>query len=120
VRAFGRERVHWAMMMGAFLVGIPLFFEIGFVLLIPLVFIVARRSGVPLFKIGMPMLASLSVMHGLVPPHPGPLWPSASSAPTSARPSSTACWWACRPSSSPARCSVPSSRATSTSSPRRN
>ncbi len=73
VRAFGRERVHWAMMMGAFLVGIPLFFEIGFVLLIPLVFIVARRSGVPLFKIGMPMLASLSVMHGLVPPHPGPL-----------------------------------------------
>ncbi|KAF1048449.1 MAG: High-affinity gluconate transporter [Herbaspirillum frisingense] len=73
VRAFGRERVHWAMMMGAFLVGIPLFFEIGFVLLIPLVFIVARRSGVPLFKIGIPMLASLSVMHGLVPPHPGPL-----------------------------------------------
>jgi len=42
-------------------------------LLIPLVFIVSRRSGVPLFKIGMPMLASLSVMHGLVPPHPGPL-----------------------------------------------
>src|SRR5450830_238429 len=60
-------------LIGAFLVGIPLFFEIGFVLLIPLVFIVARRSGVPLFKIGMPMLASLSVMHGLVPPHPGPL-----------------------------------------------
>ncbi|WP_211451413.1 GntP family permease [Collimonas antrihumi] len=73
VRAFGKDRVHWAMMIGAFLVGIPLFFEIGFVLLIPLVFIVARRSGVPLFKIGMPMLASLSVMHGLVPPHPGPL-----------------------------------------------
>ncbi|WP_211461342.1 GntP family permease [Collimonas silvisoli] len=73
VRAFGRERVHWAMMIGAFLVGIPLFFEIGFVLLIPLVFIVSRRSGMPLFKIGMPMLASLSVMHGLVPPHPGPL-----------------------------------------------
>jgi len=73
VKAFGRERVHWAMMMGAFLVGIPLFFEIGFVLLIPLVFIVARRSGLPVFKIGIPMLASLSVMHGLVPPHPGPL-----------------------------------------------
>jgi GntP family gluconate:H+ symporter len=73
VRSFGKQRVHWAMMLGAFLVGIPLFFEIGFVLLIPLVFIVARRSGMPLFKIGMPMLASLSVMHGLVPPHPGPL-----------------------------------------------
>ena len=73
VRAFGKQRVHWAMMIGAFLVGIPLFFEIGFVLLIPLVLIVARRSGVPLLKIGIPMLASLSVMHGLVPPHPGPL-----------------------------------------------
>ncbi|MDB5989411.1 MAG: permease DsdX [Herbaspirillum sp.] len=73
IDAFGKPRVHWAMMLAAFLVGIPLFFEIGFVLLIPLVFIVARRSGVPIFKIGMPMLASLSVMHGLVPPHPGPM-----------------------------------------------
>jgi GntP family gluconate:H+ symporter len=73
IGAFGKSKVHWAMMLGAFLVGIPLFFEIGFVLLIPLVFIVARRSGMPVFKIGMPMLASLSVMHGLVPPHPGPL-----------------------------------------------
>ncbi|MDB5777212.1 MAG: permease DsdX [Herbaspirillum sp.] len=73
IGTFGKSKVHWAMMLGAFLVGIPLFFEIGFVLLIPLVFIVARRSGMPVFKIGMPMLASLSVMHGLVPPHPGPL-----------------------------------------------
>lgn len=61
------------MMFSAFLVGIPLFFEIGFVLLIPLVFIVARRSGVSLVKIGIPLLAGLSVVHGLVPPHPGPL-----------------------------------------------
>lgn len=73
IGAFGKSRVHWAMTAAAFLVGIPLFFEIGFVLLIPLVFIVARRSGMPLMSIGMPMLASLSVMHGLVPPHPGPM-----------------------------------------------
>jgi GntP family gluconate:H+ symporter len=73
VGAFGRERVQWAMMCAAFLVGIPLFFEIGFVLLIPLVFIVARRTGVPLIKVGVPLLAGLSVVHGLVPPHPGPL-----------------------------------------------
>lgn len=73
VDAFGRERVHWAMMFAAFLVGIPLFFEIGFVLLIPLVFIVARRTGVSLIRIGIPLLAGLSVVHGLVPPHPGPL-----------------------------------------------
>jgi gluconate:H+ symporter, GntP family len=73
VNAFGQKRVHWAMMIAAFLVGIPLFFEIGFVLLIPLVFIVARRTGVPLVKVGIPLLAGLSVVHGLVPPHPGPL-----------------------------------------------
>lgn len=73
VNAFGKERVHWAMMFAAFLVGIPLFFEIGFVLLIPLVFIVAKRTGVSLIKIGIPLLAGLSVVHGLVPPHPGPL-----------------------------------------------
>ena len=73
VNAFGKQRVHWAMMIAAFLVGIPLFFEIGFVLLIPLVFIVARRTGVPLLKVGIPLLAGLSVVHGLVPPHPGPL-----------------------------------------------
>jgi len=73
VNAFGEKRVHWAMMIAAFLVGIPLFFEIGFVLLIPLVFIVARHTGVPLVKVGIPLLAGLSVVHGLVPPHPGPL-----------------------------------------------
>jgi len=73
VNAFGKERVHWAMMCAAFLVGIPLFFEIGFVLLIPLVFIVAKRTGVSLIKIGIPLLAGLSVVHGLIPPHPGPL-----------------------------------------------
>lgn len=73
VNAFGPQRVHWAMMISAFLVGIPLFFEIGFVLLIPLVFIVARRTGVPLVKVGLPLLAGLSVVHGLIPPHPGPL-----------------------------------------------
>ena len=73
IRAFGKKNVHWAMMFAAFLVGIPLFFEIGFVLLIPLVFIVARRTGVSIIKIGIPLLAGLSAVHGLVPPHPGPL-----------------------------------------------
>lgn len=73
IQAFGKQRVHWAMMLAAFLVGIPLFFEIGFILLVPLVFIVARRSGVSLIKIGIPLLAGLSAVHGLVPPHPGPL-----------------------------------------------
>ncbi len=73
IRVFGKQKVHWAMMFAAFLVGIPLFFEIGFVLLIPLVYIVARRTGVSIVKIGIPLLAGLSAVHGLVPPHPGPL-----------------------------------------------
>jgi GntP family gluconate:H+ symporter len=70
---FGKDNVHWAMMFVAFIVGIPLFFEIGFVLLMPLVFIMAKRVDMPLVKIAIPLLAGLSVVHGLVPPHPGPL-----------------------------------------------
>jgi GntP family gluconate:H+ symporter len=73
VGAFGERRIHWAMMVVAFLVGIPLFFEVGFVLLIPLIFTVAKRVNVPLLKIGIPLMAGLSVVHGLVPPHPAPL-----------------------------------------------
>ena len=55
------------------LIGLPMFFEIGLVLLMPVIFLVARRSGLSLIKVGIPALAGLSVMHGLVPPHPGPL-----------------------------------------------
>jgi gluconate:H+ symporter, GntP family len=63
----------WAMVAAAALIGLPLFFEIGVVLLVPVVLLVASRSDVPLMKIGIPALAGLSVLHGLVPPHPGPL-----------------------------------------------
>ncbi len=57
-------------MFVAFIVGIPVFFQVGFVLLIPLVFTIARRSGLSLVKIGIPLVAGLSVVHGMVPPHP--------------------------------------------------
>ena len=57
----------------AALIGLPLFFEVGVVLLVPIVLLVARRTDVPLLRIGIPALAGLSVLHGLVPPHPGPL-----------------------------------------------
>ena len=67
---FGERRVHWAIMFVAFIVGIPVFFQVGFVLLIPLVFTVARRTGMSLVKIGIPLVAGLSVVHGMVPPHP--------------------------------------------------
>ncbi|QTE29295.1 GntP family permease [Pengzhenrongella sicca] len=63
----------WAMALVGALIGLPMFFEIGLVLLIPIILVVARRSGLPLMRIGLPALAGLSVMHGLVPPHPGPL-----------------------------------------------
>ena len=63
----------WAMALVGALIGLPMFFEIGLVLLIPVILLVSRRSGLPLMRIGIPALAGLSVMHGLVPPHPGPL-----------------------------------------------
>src|SRR5258707_12069245 len=67
---FGVRRVHWAIMFVGFIVGIPVFFQVGFVLLIPLVFTIARRTGLSLVKIGIPLVAGLSVVHGMMPPHP--------------------------------------------------
>jgi GntP family gluconate:H+ symporter len=67
---FGERRVHWAIMCVAFIVGIPVFFQVGFVLLVPLVFTIARRTGMSLVMIGLPLVAGLSVVHGMVPPHP--------------------------------------------------
>jgi GntP family gluconate:H+ symporter len=67
---FGERRVHWAIMLVAFIVGIPVFFQVGFVLLVPLVFTIARRTGMSLVKIGIPLVAGLSVVHGMLPPHP--------------------------------------------------
>ena len=70
IRAFGEQRVHWAITVVAFIVGIPVFFQVGFVLLVPLVFTIARRTGMSLVRIGIPLVAGLSVVHGMLPPHP--------------------------------------------------
>jgi GntP family gluconate:H+ symporter len=70
IALFGERRVHWAIMIVAFIVGTPVFFQVGFVLLIPLVFTIGRRTGLSLVKIGIPLVAGLSVVHGLLPPHP--------------------------------------------------
>ncbi|WP_144162584.1 GntP family permease [Paraburkholderia sp. BCC1885] len=67
---FGEKHIHWAMMLVAIIVGLPVFFEVGFVLLIPIAFNVAKRTGKSLLLIGLPMIAGLSVVHGLIPPHP--------------------------------------------------
>ncbi len=71
-RASGRA-MPWAMVLIASVIGLPLFFEVGIVLLIPVVLMVAKRGNYSLMRIGIPALAGLSVMHGLIPPHPGPL-----------------------------------------------
>lgn len=63
----------WTMALVGAVIGLPMFFEIGLVLLMPVIILVARRSGQPLIRIAIPTLAGLSAMHGLVPPHPGPL-----------------------------------------------
>ncbi|MFM0038570.1 GntP family permease [Paraburkholderia strydomiana] len=67
---FGEKHIHWAMMVVAIIVGLPVFFEVGFVLLIPIAFNVAKRTNKSLLLVGLPMVAGLSVVHGLLPPHP--------------------------------------------------
>src|SRR3954451_5997142 len=69
----GPRLLPWAMALVAVIVGLPMFFEIGLVLLLPVIVLVTRRSGLPLMRIAIPALAGLSVLHGLIPPHPGPL-----------------------------------------------
>lgn len=73
IRVLGERRLHWTMVIVAFIVGIPVFFSVGFVLLVPILFTIARETKTPLLHLGIPMLAGLSSAHGFVPPHPGPM-----------------------------------------------
>ncbi len=72
VFVFGLKHIQWAFVLTGFIIGIPMFYSVGFVVLIPLVFTVAASTGLPLIYVGLPMLASLSVTHGFLPPHPAP------------------------------------------------
>ena len=67
------QRLPWALALIAFVIGIPLFFEVGVVILLPVIMLAARRANLPVILLGIPALAGLSALHGLVPPHPGPL-----------------------------------------------
>ena len=73
IAVLGPTRTHWSMMLVALVVGIPVFFAVGLVLLMPILFTVARETKTPLMWLALPMLAGLSVAHGLLPPHPGPM-----------------------------------------------
>ncbi|MFL5728449.1 MAG: gluconate:H+ symporter [Cytophagaceae bacterium] len=72
IQSFGEKRIRWAMILTGFIVGLPMFYTAAFVVLIPLVFAVAISSKLSPLYIGIPTAASLSVMHGFLPPHPGP------------------------------------------------
>ena len=72
IKAFGKKHIQWAIVLTGFLIGIPLYYNAGFVILVPLVFSITVNSGLPLFYIAIPMAASLSTTHAFLPPHPGP------------------------------------------------
>jgi Gnt-I system high-affinity gluconate transporter len=71
---FGIKHIRWAFMVTGFLVGLPLFYSVGFMLLVPIAITVAFRNNLPAVYVGLPLLASLSVTQGYLPPHPAPLF----------------------------------------------
>ena len=73
IKSFGLKNIQWAVLVTGFLIGIPLYYNAGFVILVPLVFTLARKTGLPLLYIVIPMAASLSTTHCFLPPHPGPV-----------------------------------------------
>jgi gluconate transporter len=73
IDTFGEKKSHWAMMLVAFICGIPVFFQVGFVLLLPVIFSVAHQTKMSLVKIGLPVVAGLITVHAMVPPHPAAL-----------------------------------------------
>ncbi|MFD1337307.1 gluconate:H+ symporter [Oceanobacillus iheyensis] len=72
IHKFGEKRIQWAVVIASFIIGVALFFEVGLVLLIPIIYQIAKEIKIPLLYLGLPMTAALSVTHGFLPPHPGP------------------------------------------------
>ncbi len=72
IQLFGVKNTRMAVMLTGFIVGVTMFYSVGFVILVPLVFTVAAATGLSLISIALPMLAALSVTHGFLPPHPAP------------------------------------------------
>ncbi|MBO1513950.1 GntT/GntP/DsdX family permease [Metabacillus bambusae] len=71
IRIFGVKKLPWAMLLSGFIIGIPVFFDVGIVMLLPLVISIYRTTKQNILLIAIPVLAGLSIVHGLVPPHPG-------------------------------------------------
>lgn len=72
IQKFGVKHIRWAVMLAGFLVGLPMYYMAGFVLLVPLIFSIAASTRLPILYVGIPLIAALSVTHGFLPPHPGP------------------------------------------------
>ncbi|MCP0887626.1 gluconate:H+ symporter [Ligilactobacillus sp. WILCCON 0076] len=72
IAKFGRKRIQLAVIIASFIVGLALFFEVGLVVLLPIIFVIANELGLPLLTLAIPMAATLNVMHGFIPPHPAP------------------------------------------------
>lgn len=71
VKSLGYKKLPWAMMLSGFIIGIPVFFEVGIVILLPLVISIHKTTKANILLIAIPLLAGLSIVHGIVPPHPG-------------------------------------------------
>lgn len=71
VRKFGVKKLPWAMLLAGFIIGIPVFFEVGILIVLPLVISIQKTSKQNILLIALPAIAGLSIVHGLVPPHPG-------------------------------------------------
>lgn len=72
IKSFGIKRVQLAVILAGFIVGIPIFYNVGFIMLIPIILSLAKTTKLPLLYIGIPMISALSVTHGFLPPHPAP------------------------------------------------
>lgn len=74
INGFGEKNIQWAIMLTGFFIGIPLYYNAGFVILVPLVFSVAHKAKLPLLYVAIPMAAALSTTHCFLPPHPSPVF----------------------------------------------
>lgn len=72
-RKFGRRYIEWAVVLAAFIIGLALFFEVGLVVLLPIVFVIANELGIAMLYLAIPMAAALNVAHAFLPPHPAPV-----------------------------------------------
>jgi len=73
ISRFGEERSQWALGVTGFIVAIPVFFDVGFIILVPIIYGLARKTGKSLLYYGIPLLAGLAVTHSYIPPTPGPI-----------------------------------------------